>query len=121
MKGPGHRGWQVLFRSDDPTIWNTDSPDDKRFAIPIARADKRVRYLRLKRMDTGEILIVPITHSSLLQAPKTMGKQGHVWNGTADEAYGGRHLGIAELRSGRGPRRDGPPCKGPQPGKSPAK
>src|SRR5207248_2931592 len=79
----GARGWQVLFRADDPSIWNTDSPDEKRFAIPVSQAHPKVRYLRLKRMDTGEAIIVPIRHGDLLQAKM---EQGPFWNGTARDA-----------------------------------
>lgn len=107
------KGWMVLFRSSDPSIWNTDSPDLNRFAIPVARAPKDVRYLRLKRMDTGEIQIVAVRHSELAQTPKQMpDNQDFVWNGAANPIHGGRHLGIAETRPLRGMFKKGPPSKG---------
>jgi hypothetical protein len=116
-------GWTVLFRSSDPSVWNTDSPDAANFAIPISRAPKDIRYLRLKRMDTGETQIIAIRHADLAQAPKQMpDHQDFVWNGAADESYGARHLGIAETRPVRGmfpkgpPPKKGPPGKGPPPG-----
>ena len=87
------KGWMVLFRSADPSVWNTDTPDETRFAIPVARADSKIRFLRLKRMDTGEMLIIPISRANLAEAPKSMGDHGFVWNGLANDAFGGRHLG----------------------------
>ena len=33
--------WLLLFKSSDPAVWNTDSPDVKRFAIPLARVPDR--------------------------------------------------------------------------------
>ncbi len=94
-EGPAPRGWTVLFRSDDPSVWNTDSPAP-RFAMPACRAHSRVRYLRLKRMDTGEMLILPITRDQLLQQPRPPGENEQGWNGTAKDEYGGCHLGIIQ-------------------------
>jgi tRNA A-37 threonylcarbamoyl transferase component Bud32 len=85
--------WTVLFRSDDPAVWNTDSPG-KQFARSVRQAPNDVRYLRLKRMDTGDSLIIAITHGQLDQNPKPLPEQGYGWNGTAKEEYKGRHLGI---------------------------
>jgi hypothetical protein len=117
--GPdGPNGWMVLFRSDDPTVWNTDSADERRFAVPAARAPLGVRYLRLRRMDTGDMLIVPVRHGQLTQPPKMTSDGDFVWNGTASADFGGRHLGIAERRPLPGPPPKGhpkkePPRKGP--------
>jgi serine/threonine protein kinase len=104
-------GWVVLFRSLDPSLWNTDSPDENRFAIPLARAHSKICYLRLKRMDTGEMLIVPITRATLTQQVRSLREQEFAWNGAATEAFGGRHLGIAQ----------GPPVSGPPPAHPPGK
>jgi serine/threonine protein kinase len=86
--------WTVLFRSDDPAVWDTDSPGE-RFAIPLKRAPEDIRYLRLRRMDTEEFLIVPISYNLLDSAAKGS-RQTHWWNGTNKNEHGGRHLGIAE-------------------------
>ena len=101
-------GWAVLFCSMDPSLWNTEKSSDNNLAIPTARAPRSIRYLRLKRMDTGEMLIMPITYSQLTQQPKSLGEQGFAWNGSASQSFGGRHLGIVQ-----GPPLDGPPRKGP--------
>jgi len=37
----------------------------KPFAIAVPRTFSQIRYLRLKRMDTGEMQILPITHAIL--------------------------------------------------------
>jgi serine/threonine protein kinase/ketosteroid isomerase-like protein len=97
------RGWLVLFRSADPSVWNTESLDDSRFAIPVSRAPADVRYLRLTRMDTGDSQIIAVRHADLDQAPRLTPDQEFVWNGTAHDAWRARHLGIAESRPLRDP------------------
>jgi hypothetical protein len=72
---PAPSPWTILFRSDDPTLWNTTSgkPDDPNgFALPLSAAPDAIRYLRIKRMDTGDYIIfrgnfksVPGTGASL--------------------------------------------------------
>jgi hypothetical protein len=94
-EGPPPVGWTVLFRSDDPAIWNTESPGEP-FAIPVHRAHSSVRYLRLKRMDTGEFLIVPITRRQLLRDDKPGPAAAAWWNGTGRFAWKARHLGIVQ-------------------------
>ena len=94
-EGPPPKGWTVLFRSDDPAVWNTDSPGE-RFAIPVRRAHSRIRYLRLKRVDTGEVVILAITHRQLALNDMPNPIAGHWWNGTAREGWGARHLGIVQ-------------------------
>jgi serine/threonine protein kinase len=92
---PPPTNWQVVFRSDDPTIWNTDSPGEL-WAMPVQRVHDKMRYLRLMRLDTGEALILAITFEQILGAPKPVPTEGHWWNGTAREEFGARHLGIVE-------------------------
>jgi hypothetical protein len=87
--------WTVLFRSDDPTAWDTDS-EGARFAVSLARAPDLIRYLRLRRMDTEEALIVPLERNQLKATPQPVPTKGAWWNGTAVLAWGGRHLGIAQ-------------------------
>jgi len=98
-EGAPPKGWAVLFKSDDPSLWNTNSPGGTQFAVPVRTAHSTVRFLRLKRMDTGEALIVPITHQQLAVQPRPFPKQGHGWNGTANFSFGGRHLGIYQAPS----------------------
>jgi hypothetical protein len=88
-------GWLVLFRSDDPALWNTDSPGEQ-FAIPVQRVPDTVRFVRLTRLDTRERLIVPVTPGQLLGIPRQIPAEGHWWNGTAREEFGARHLGVVQ-------------------------
>jgi hypothetical protein len=115
-------GWVVLFRSDDPSVWNTDSADKSRFAITLTRAPREVRYLRLRRMDTGEMLIVPITYARLKEHPRLLGEPEFGWDGAGIESHGGVHLGIAQGPAVSGPPGKHWPRKGPKtppPSKSP--
>jgi hypothetical protein len=90
------QGWTILFRSDDPAVWNTESPGAK-FAIPIRRAHKDIRYLRLKRMDTGDFLIVPIKANQIAREDQPQQAEGYWWNGTAHDSWGARHMGLVQV------------------------
>jgi serine/threonine protein kinase len=100
-------GWTILFRSDDPGIWNTVSLDRKNFAVPVRRAHRAIRHVRLKRMDTGDYLILPISREQLDRDPRPMPETGHAWSGTVRLAYNARTLGIAQ-----GPRHRWPNHRG---------
>ncbi len=93
--GREETGWTVLFRSDDPSVWDTDSPG-KNFAIPLKKAPAKFRYLRLRRMDSGEMLILPLTPAELRNGKAPSAEAGYGWNGTAKLDWEGRHLGIAQ-------------------------
>jgi hypothetical protein len=118
-EGPAPAGWTVLFRSDDPSVWNTNSPG-RNFAVPVRRAHSKIRYLRLRRMDTREQLIVPITHRQLTRDDRPESSPGHWWNGTASDQWGARHLGIVQVPAASGDERglvalahvDGGACSG---------
>jgi hypothetical protein len=99
---PAPKGWVVLFRSDDPSVWNTESAGEN-FAIPIARAPRAARFLRLTRRDTGEALIVASSYDELASPVKSFPAEGSVWNGAPPSPVEGkligknvRVLGIAE-------------------------
>ncbi|MFO0967231.1 MAG: hypothetical protein U0793_16830 [Gemmataceae bacterium] len=95
-EGPAPKGWIVLFSSDDPSIWNTDSPGE-RFAMPVRKAHSAARFLRLKRLDTEQVIIAPVRRDALLQENKPEPAIGYWWNGTGENAWGGRHLGIVQI------------------------
>jgi hypothetical protein len=101
-EGPAPRGWTALFRADDPAVWNTDSPGEK-FALRVRQAHSTIRYLRLVRVDTGERLILPMTHKQLVREDRPGLAGESWWNGTARPAGGGRSLGIVQLPLGREP------------------
>jgi hypothetical protein len=98
--------WVVLFQSDDPSVWNTDCRGAK-FAIPLRLAPVNTRYLRLRRLDTREALILPITRDQLDNEKLPTREIGYWWNGTAKDEWKGRHLGIAQ-----GPRYKFPTHRG---------
>ncbi len=81
--------WQVIFRSDDPTVWNTDRPTGTlSYAVPLSKVGGPVRYLKMTRRDTGQFVIIPINAMSLdrgLSIGKTYGWQGskYVYSGKA--------------------------------------
>lgn len=92
---PGEGGrWLILFRSADPGLWNTGpvvAGDD--FALPLQYAPAETRYLRLRRMDTGEAVIVSMARGRLGKSdPEGPGVR---WNGSNQNEHGGRHLGVA--------------------------
>jgi len=51
-----------------------------------------VRYLSLTRTDTGEAQFIAIRHAGIDQAPRLTPDQEFVWNGTARDVWGARHL-----------------------------
>lgn len=102
----GEERWTVLFRSDDPRPWNTDC-DGKDYAIALRRAPETIHYVRLRRMDTKEMLILPLSRAQLDKATQPVEPKGHSWNGTAKEEWGARHLGIAESPRHRFPIPEG--------------
>lgn len=89
---PNH--WRVFFRSQKPELWNTNTQDGEDFAIPLSSLQFGTKYLRLRRMDTGEAIIIPMTINRVGHADPP-GRQVR-WNGEGKEEYGGYHLGIAE-------------------------
>ena len=86
-------GWTVLFRSDNPKLWNIPTPPNlpvDEVVIPVRKAHSKIRYLRLMRMDTSEVVIIPIDHKQLSVAPKDAPAFGYAWQGEK------RGSGIAE-------------------------
>jgi hypothetical protein len=88
--------WIALFRSDDPSMWDTESRRGENVAIPLSWAPATFRYLRLRRMDTGEALILPLSSDELKNGKPPSSEEGFWWNGTAKKDWEGRHLGIAQ-------------------------
>jgi formylglycine-generating enzyme required for sulfatase activity len=94
--------WRVLFRSDDPSMWNTDTKlTDEIFAMRLALG--WVRYLRLRRTDSNEYVVIPLDVDE-----RDLGKQvvkgRYVWNGQArvvgaPPGRTSRLLGIADTKA----------------------
>jgi hypothetical protein len=94
---PASAQWSILFRADNPAVWNTNAkgPDGVPIALPLSSAPAQFRYLRLRRMDTREALIVVVTPDQLQNAKPTAPETGFWWSGGNKEEWKGRHLGIA--------------------------
>jgi hypothetical protein len=101
--------WTILFRADDPSAWDKDAMGAKgeQIAIPLKSAPAEFRYLRLRRMDTREELILPLSPKQLRNGKPPASEAGSWWNGTSKEEWKGRHLGIVQ-----GPRHKFPAPKG---------
>ncbi len=82
----------VIFRSNDPEIWNTDTyrgANDR--SIALQDIDGEATWISIKRTDTGEIMYAPIEHNTIL---KCHDDQTFGFNGTNEFFYGARHLGF---------------------------
>jgi hypothetical protein len=86
--------WRVLFRSNRPELWNTNTQTGDDFAIPLRSTPADTRYLRLRRMDTGEAIIIPMSRGRIGRVDPP-GRKAR-WNGEGKDDFGGYHLGIAE-------------------------
>ena len=84
--------WTVIFRSANPAIWNTDIKQGRNaFAMSLAKVPDRVKYLRLKRCDTDDYVIIEMSKERL----GTTSNDGRIgWNGKCFLACDTRWLGI---------------------------
>lgn len=62
---PKSGGWEVIFQSGDPRIWNTDSNKKDLFAVPVKKVPKKIKYLKMMRMDSKDFVIVEATKNDL--------------------------------------------------------
>jgi hypothetical protein len=106
---PAAASWTILFRYDDPSVWDRNAVNTKgeQIAIPLKFAPEKFSYLRLRRMDTGDTLILPITPDQLRNEKPAPDGVDFWWNGSAKEGWKGLHLGIVQ-----GPRQKFPAPKG---------
>lgn len=82
----------TLFRSNDPSIWNQSvDGGENHQAVSLLQMPGNASFLRLRRVDTGEGIIVPIKVCDL--TGEGAGHSGG-FNGSKEEFYGARHLGI---------------------------
>ncbi len=91
------RNWVVLFRGRNPRAWNTRSQGETK-AIPLNEAPSDMQFLRLRRLDTKESLIIPLTRDRLGKASSSRDDPSSPWRwcGTNEHHWGGWHLGISE-------------------------
>lgn len=75
-----HRRWKVLFLGTDSKTWNTTSDQWNSWARPLSEASEDMHFLRLRRLDTGDFIIIPLDKSHLgerfLQGPIGWGGDG---------------------------------------------
>ena len=86
---PAPAEWMILFRADDPSVWDTDCRKPNKFAVRLDRAPDEFRYLRLRRMDTGDALILRLSPDQLQNGKAPDEEVGYWWNGTAKKDWEG--------------------------------
>jgi hypothetical protein len=90
-EGPARGGWTVVFRSADPSIWNTDTNTGYvNFAVKLDSLPPTVRYVRIRRAN-GEAVVLPITKQEL--SKDVYGSQ-YGWVGSGQKPYSDVQLGI---------------------------
>ena len=86
--------WRVLFRSSDPTIWNTDTNrSHSHFAQPLGKAPIGFRYLRLTETGKGGYIIIELTRDRLGEYSE---RDGYAWMGKNIVEAKANHLGISD-------------------------
>ncbi len=85
----------VFFRSSNPNIWNKNVVDGKGgFALHISRVPNLTQYVKVRRMDTLEAVILALSKDRLLREVDET--EELAWNGSAEFFFGGHHLGICD-------------------------
>src|SRR5687767_5901735 len=83
-------GWTILFRADDPLLWDTDAGGDlsaaNGYAVALDKTPQDVQYLRIKRMDNGAAVIVLARRDVVVRKGDLPGD--YYWNGASDPVTG---------------------------------
>jgi len=75
--------WKVLFRSDEPSIWNTDaSAREDRFAMRLSKHQERVVYVRLTDTGSKQSVILKVKVNSAVALARDLKLGKYVWLGT---------------------------------------
>jgi clan AA aspartic protease (TIGR02281 family) len=90
-------GWTVLFRSADPTRWNTSVRRADEYAVPLDKAPRNLRYLRIKHAN-GDMIIVAMRYEHL--GSKIVGDRVG-WEGRAYDRHNAIHLGVLDTTLNR--------------------
>ncbi|MEQ8785487.1 MAG: LamG domain-containing protein [Pirellulaceae bacterium] len=85
-------GWRVIFRGGSPALWNTKVDNEQAFAVPLDEVADTIKFLRLRRTDTGQLVILPITKELL--ASGGLLSQNLMWT-TSTDSGGVPFLGAA--------------------------
>ena len=84
---------QVIFRGSNPEGWGTgiEGIDGVDTSISCDSIRSNINYLRIRRTDTRESVVVPMTKGQIF----SNGDQGeNGWNGSSEVFFGGRHVGV---------------------------
>jgi len=84
---PTQGTWIVLFSSNNPKNWSAKAVSKK---APVS-----TKYLRIKRLDNGEAVIIEVTKDNL--CTQTTLNENYCWYGVNDSARGANHLGIGDF------------------------
>jgi hypothetical protein len=60
-------GWRVIFRASSPALWNTAVDSEEAYAVPLAEVPESVKFLRLRRTDSDQHVILPIGKTLLAE------------------------------------------------------
>ena len=74
----------LIFRGHDPRRWQNSD---------LAQLPNDISYLRLRRLDTGDSVVAPITRRELLSGAAAYSGDGG-WSGSGERYFGGAHLGL---------------------------
>ncbi len=82
----------LVFRSHDASIWDQSvNESENHRAVLLKELPRDVAFLRLRRLDSGEGIVIPIQFNEVSED----GDERAVgFNGSNEEFYGARHLGI---------------------------
>jgi hypothetical protein len=99
---PGKDGWIVIFRSSDPSIWNSDvnrGQDD--LSVGLSKVPEDTKFLRMRAAGQRTEAIISIRKDKLGSRYEN-GNYG--WNGTNNKGWNANHLGIYHLPPSKLPR-----------------
>ncbi len=84
--------WMVIFRSDDPAIWNTATKLGRdQFAIPVDKVPSGVKYLKMIETVINNFIIIEMSNMRLAEQTE---QDGIGWNGKNEHTFNGHHLGV---------------------------
>ena len=87
---PPSRQWLLIWKYSDTAVWITDSPDEKRFAIPLTKVPDNIKYLKMQ-IDPKRLVIIPIAKGRI-GTVSSHDKFG--WEESNQVVEGGCQLGI---------------------------
>jgi hypothetical protein len=89
--------WTVLFRSADPSIWDTNIHTPDAFAVSLDQSSKQISFLRLTRVATGEAIIISMTKDRLKSPATPVSPKSNVgWEGERHKDWNAYRLGVYE-------------------------